>query len=339
VIDLNKYTTELNKLFSNSQNILLICHINPDGDAIGSQLAIYHYLLSKGKTVSMMAPNNIQEFLKWMDGSDLIDVYINARRRCRKKIDDADLIIMLDFNHKSRLGEAENHVVSSTAKKVIIDHHLNPDNFADLIITDATMCATSELVHELITKMEGKPFGGKAYSEAIYVGIVTDTGNFEHGTYTGRTLRMVADFIDEGIEKTKILNLVYNNFSADRMRLLGFSLNERMVIIPEFKTAYIWLSKEDLARYNHIKGDTEGFVNIPLSIKGIEFSVLFIEKDDFVKMSFRSKGDFPSNEFASRHFYGGGHMNAAGGEFPATLEQTIAFFLDVLKENGPGTGK
>lgn len=339
MIDLNKYTTEIAKLFSISENILLICHINPDGDAIGSQLAIYHYLLSKGKRVSMMAPNNIQEFLKWMDGSELIDIYVNARRRCRKKINDADLIIMLDFNQKSRLGEAENYVVNSTAGKIIIDHHLNPDNFADLIITDATKCSTCELVHELITTIEGGSFSSKAYAEAIYTGIITDTGNFEHGTYTGRTLRIVADFIDDGIEKTKILNLIYNNFSAERMRLLGFSLNERMVIIPEHKTAYIWLSKDDLDRHKHIKGDTEGFVNVPLSIKGIEFSVLFIEKDDFVKMSFRSKGDFPSNEFASKYFYGGGHLNASGGEFPATLEKTIAYFLEVLKENSPGTQK
>ena len=333
MIDLNKYTIELSNLFSNSNNILLICHINPDGDAIGSQLALYHYLRSKGKNVSMMAPNNIQEFLKWMDGSSLIDIFTNARRRCRKTINTADLIVMLDFNQRSRLGEAEKDVISSTARKVIIDHHLNPDDFADLSITDASMCATAELVYEIVTHLEGKPFLNRSFAESIYVGIVTDTGNFEHGTYTGRTMRLVADFIDQGIEKNTVLDLIYNNFSVERMRLLGFALNERMFIIPEYKTAYIYLTKKDLDAYGHIKGDTEGFVNLPLSIKGIVFSVLFTEKDNFVKISFRSKGDFPSHKFASSYFNGGGHMNAAGGEYAATLEQTIDYFLNVLKRN------
>lgn len=337
MIDLDKYTTELSNLFSNSENILLICHINPDGDAIGSQLALYHYLRSKGKNVSMMAPNNIQDFLKWMKGASMIDIYTNARRRCRKTINEADLIVMLDFNQKSRLGEAEKDVISATARKVIIDHHLNPDDFANLTLTDASMCATAELVYEIITHLEGKPFVNMSYAESIYVGIVTDTGNFEHGTYTGKTMRIVSDFIDAGIEKNKILDLIYNNFSVERMRLLGFALNERMFIIKEYKTAYIYLSKKDLDDYSHIKGDTEGFVNLPLSIKGIVFSVLFIEKDNFVKISLRSKGDFPSHKFASRYFNGGGHLNAAGGEYPATLEQTIDYFLQVLKKNEFGT--
>jgi bifunctional oligoribonuclease and PAP phosphatase NrnA len=207
VIDLNKYTTELSNLFSISENILLICHINPDGDAIGSQLALYHYLRSKGKNVSMMAPNNIQDFLKWMDGTSQIDIFINARRRCRRTINNADLIIMLDFNQKSRLGEAEKDVLASTASKIIIDHHLNPDDFAGLIITDASMCATAELVYEIVTSIEGRPFNNISFAESIYVGIVTDTGNFEHGAYTGKTMRIVADFIDMGIEKTRYSTL------------------------------------------------------------------------------------------------------------------------------------
>ncbi len=333
MIDLNKYTTELSNLFSNSENILLICHINPDGDAIGSQLAIYHYLRSKGKNVKMMAPNNIQEFLIWMDGALMIDIYINGRRSCRKIINEADLIVMLDFNQKSRLGEAEQDVISARAKKVIIDHHQNPDDFADLIITDPSMCATAELVYEIISRMEGSPFINRSFAEAIYVGIVTDTGNFEHGSYTGKTMKIVAGFIDDGIEKNKILDLIYNNFTVDRMRLLGFALNERMVIMPEYDTAYIYLSKQDLDSYNHIKGDTEGFVNLPLSIKGIRFSVMFIEKDNFVKLSFRSKGNFPSHKFASQYFNGGGHINAAGGEHAATLKQTIDYFIEVVKKN------
>jgi len=333
VIDLSKYTKELSKLFLSSENILLICHINPDGDAIGSQLALYHYLKTREKNVCLMAPNYLQEFLKWMDGAGLINIFINDRIKCRKLIAEADLIVMLDFNQSNRLGEAENLVIASNARKVVIDHHLEPGSFADLIISDPSKCSTSEIVHELVCEMNGVQFINRPYAEALYVGIITDTGNFEHGSYSSRTFRIVADLLDSGIEKEKILNLIYNNFSSDRIRLLGYALNKRMVVIPEYKTAYIFLSKEDLKEYNHVKGDTEGFVNIPLSIKGINFTALFIEKDGFIKLSFRSKGQFPSNEFAAQYFSGGGHLNASGGEYPDTLDNTIDFFLKVLKEN------
>jgi phosphoesterase RecJ-like protein len=333
VIDLSKYTKELSNLFSSSENILLICHINPDGDAIGSQLALYHFLKASGRNVGLMAPNYLQEFLKWMEGADLINIFIKERKKCRKLIEEADLIVMLDFNQSNRLGEAEDIVLASHARKVIIDHHLDPGNFAELIISEPTKCSTSELVHELVCEMNRVQFINKPYAEALYAGIITDTGNFEHGSYSSRTFRIVADLLDSGIEKEKILNLIYNNFSSDRIRLQGFALNKRMVVIQEYKTAYIFLTKDDLKEYNHLKGDTEGFVNLPLSIKGIYFSALFIEKDGFIKLSFRSKGKFPSNEFAAQYFSGGGHLNASGGEYPATLDITIDYFLKVLKEN------
>jgi phosphoesterase RecJ-like protein len=333
VIDISKYTKELSNLFSASKNILIICHINPDGDSIGAQLALFHYFKSKGRAVSLLAPNHLQEFLKWMDGADLINIFIKDRKKSLLLIEEADLIIMLDFNQSGRLGEAEDAVRVSKAKKIIIDHHLDPENFADIIISDPSKCSTSELVHELICGINGSTFINRVYAEALYVGIITDTGNFEHGAYSSRTFRIVADLLDSGIEKEKIIDLIYNNFSSDRIRLQGFALNERMVVLPEYKTAYIFLSKEDLKLYNHVKGDTEGFVNMPLSIKGINFSVLFIEKENFIKLSFRSRGQFPSNEIASLYFSGGGHRNASGGEYSDTLDNTIAYFLKVLKEN------
>jgi phosphoesterase RecJ-like protein len=333
VLELAKYTKELSKLFSSSGNILLVCHINPDGDAVGSQLALYHYLKTMGKNAAMISPNNLQEFLKWMDGAGLINVFIRDRQKCRKLMESADLIIMLDFNQSNRLGETEDQVISSHAKKIVIDHHLDPGSFADIIISDPSKCSTSELVYELITLINEGIFISKPYSEALYVGIITDTGNFEHGAYSSRTLRIVADLLDNGIDKYKILNLTYNNFSAQRMKLMGFALNQRMIILSEFKSAYIYLTREDLAAYNHVKGDTEGFVNMPLSINGIVFSALFIEKEGFIKLSFRSKGSFPVNEFAAEYFSGGGHLNASGGEYPGTLENTIEYFLRVLKEN------
>jgi bifunctional oligoribonuclease and PAP phosphatase NrnA len=333
VIDLSKYTKELSKLFSTAGNILIICHINPDGDSVGAQLALYHYFKSKGKSVSLMAPNNLQEFLKWMDGVDDINIFIKDRKKCRTLIENADLIVMVDFNQPNRLGESEEPVLASKAKKIVIDHHLNPENFADLIISDPTKCSTSELVHELICNVNGTVFMNRSYAEALYVGIITDTGNFEHGAYSSKTFRIVADLLDTGIVKEEIINLIYNNFSSDRIRLQGFALNQRMVVLPEYRSAYIYLSKSDLKEYNHVKGDTEGFVNMPLSIKGINFAALFIEKDNFIKLSFRSKGKFPSNEFASQYFSGGGHLNASGGEYFDSLENTIEYFLKALKEN------
>jgi bifunctional oligoribonuclease and PAP phosphatase NrnA len=333
VIDLSKYTKELSKLFSTAGNILIICHINPDGDSVGAQLALYHYFKSKRKNVYLMAPNNLQEFLKWMDGVDDINIFIKDRKKCRTLIENADLIVMVDFNQPNRLGESEEPVMASKAKKVVIDHHLNPENFADLIISDSTKCSTSELVHELICNVNGTVFMSRSYAEALYVGIITDTGNFEHGSYSSKTFRIVADLLDTGIVKEEIINLIYNNFSSDRLRLQGFALNQRMVVLPEYRSAYIYLSKSDLKEYNHVKGDTEGFVNMPLSIKGINFAALFIEKDNFIKLSFRSKGKFPSNEFASQYFSGGGHLNASGGEYFDSLENTIEYFLKALKDN------
>lgn len=333
VIDLPKYTKELGNLINEADNILIISHINPDGDAIGSQLALYHFLASESRKISMITPNNLPEFLKWMEGSELIEVFIKDRKKCCRLISDADLIILVDFNQSNRMGEAENYVLFSKAKKVMIDHHLEPGDFCDLIITDASKCATAELIYEIVKILNGVPFSHRLFSECVYVGIVTDTGNFEHGSYSPETFRIVAGLVESGIRKEKILNLVYNNFSADRMKLLGFALNQRLVVLPEMKTAYLYLTKEDLKLYNHAKGDTEGFVNYPLSIKNIFFSVMFIEKENFVKISFRSKGSFPTNEFAARYFGGGGHLNASGGEHADTLGNTISYFLKALGEN------
>ncbi|MBK7710312.1 MAG: DHH family phosphoesterase [Bacteroidales bacterium] len=242
--DLSKYTKELSNLFKSSDNILLISHINPDGDAIGSQLALYHFLKSLGRNVNMMTPNYLQEFLKWMTGADLIEIYIKDRKKCRRIIEQANLIVLLDFNHSNRLGEAEEFVRASGAKKVLIDHHLDPEDFTDLVFSDTTKCSTAELVHELVCSMNGdQQFLNRAYSEALYVGIITDTGNFEHGSYTSRTFRIVADLLESGLEKEKILDLIYNNYSADRLRLQGFALNQRMVVMAEYRTAYIYLRR------------------------------------------------------------------------------------------------
>ena len=334
-MDISSHIKNFSGLIGRSHKIVLICHINPDGDAIGSMLALYRYLVRKGKKVEMISPNYLQDFLLWMEGAGQIEIFIKRRRRCVQLINESDLIIMLDFNQSDRLGEAEKHVVNSKATKVVIDHHLDPSSFSDYLISDASRCATAELVYDLVSGMEGKPFTDILFCEAIYVGIITDTGSFGFGSYNGHTLRIVAQLLDNGVDKEKVRVMVFNNFSADRMRLMGFALDQRMVILEEFDTAYIYLSKEDLLKYNHVKGDTEGFVNLPLEINNISFSVLFMEKSDLIKLSFRSKGDFPVNEFASKYYGGGGHKNAAGGEVKGDMTEAITGFLSFVEEDNP----
>jgi phosphoesterase RecJ-like protein len=268
-----------------------------------------------------------------MPNSELINIFIGNKNKCKKLISSADLIIMVDFNQSNRLGEAEEFVKRSFARKVIIDHHLDPQYFGDLMISDPAKSSTSELMYEIIAQIEGGTFMSPSYAEVIYTGIITDTGIFEYGPFTPRTMRIVADLLETGLDKSRIKNLVYNNFSVDRMRLQGLALDKRMVVLPEFKSAYIYIKKDDLTEYKYAKGDTEGFVNMPLSIKGVRFSTMFVEKDGFIKLSFRSKGKFPSNEIASKYFNGGGHRNASGGEYYDTLENTIDYFLKVLEEN------
>lgn len=325
-----KYIKELSESFEATGNISLVCHTNPDGDAIGSMLGLYHYLLKKGKSCSMISPSPLPEFLLWMNGAKKIYVYSSDKRQVDAILEETDLLVMLDFNHPERLGGLKSIRDFVIKKKILIDHHPVPAVEADLIISEPKFSSTSELVYDLITHIEGKDFLYKPFSDAIYLGMMTDTGNFSFGTYDGETLRIVSTLLDNGLKKDEITDLVYDNFSADRMRLKGFALSERMVVLPEYRTAYIYLSRDDLERFNHKVGDTEGFVNMPLSIKGINISILFIERDDHIKLSLRSKGSFSVNEFSRKYFKGGGHRNAAGGKSNLTLMESIKYFESLL---------
>jgi bifunctional oligoribonuclease and PAP phosphatase NrnA len=332
VAEIGKYINKLSELIKGSENILLVCHVNPDGDAVGSMLAMYHYLTARGKQVKMLSPNYLQDFLQWMTGADLIQIYLRNRKKSTRIVEAADLIMFLDFNNRSRLGDAEKLILSSPATKVIIDHHVDPQDIAETIISEPSCCATAELVYMLAEGLDGKPFSEPAFNEAVYVGIVTDTGNFEHGSYTGNTMRIVASLIDEGVDKERVFDSVYNNFSPERMRLQGLALFSRMKILPEHSAAYIWLTRDDLKDFNYSKGDTEGFVNMPLSIRGISVAALFVEKEGFIKVSLRSKGEFSVNDFAVKYFSGGGHRNAAGGEYYKSLESALSYFETSIDE-------
>jgi len=336
LVGTGKYIKKLSELIDDSENILLVCHVNPDGDTVGAMLAFYHYLRDRGKQVKMLSPNYLQDFLHWMPGADLINVYLRNRKRAAAIVDGANLIFYIDFNNKSRLGDAEKLLLKSPAPKVVIDHHVDPVIDALYTISEPGLCATAELIYMLVEGLEGKPYSSPEFDESIYVGIITDTGNFVHGSFSGNTMRIVASLIDAGIEKAKVYNNLYNNFSADRMRLQGLALHSRMKILPESSAAYIWLTREDLLAHNYAKGDTEGFVNMPLSIRGVSVSALFVEKEGFIKVSLRSNGNFSVNDFAVKYFNGGGHVNAAGGEYFESLDNTLRFFENCIAES---TGK
>lgn len=327
---ISKYIKELSKEFDRSDNIVLVCHINPDGDAIGSMLAMYHYLCSRNKLVTMISPNPLPGFLRWMKGSDSILVFDNNPGSAVKHIMMADLVIYLDFNDPARV-ERISSIVSEAHKKVmLIDHHPGPVIKADILISEPEISSTAELVYELVLQIEGHGYNNMDFIESVYVGMMTDTGNFNFGSFDGDTLRSVAGMIDMGLKRDHIFNHIYNNFSVNRMRLMGYALSERMVVFPHLHTAYIFLTKADLDRFNHATGDTEGFVNMPLTIDGIIFSVLFIERNDHIKLSLRSKGDFNVNQFAAEHFNGGGHINASGGISPLDMNDCLSWFESLL---------
>jgi len=328
----DKYKKELIHLLGQAHNILLICHVNPDGDAVGSMIALGDFLQSRGKQVKMISPNNLQEFIKWMNGVNEILIYTRQKKHCDEIISNSDLIIMLDFNQANRLGEAEESVMKTGIPKIIIDHHLDSGSFQNLLISDPLKCSTSEIVYEIVSLINDGIYHTERFSEAIYVGIITDTGNFEHGNFTGTTFRIMAELLDRGIDRDKIFNKVFNNFEESRLRLMGYALYRKMVILPDCKAAYMVLTKEELDMYGYNKGDTEGFVNMPLSLKEIDFSTLIIEKKNYVKFSFRSKGEFPVNSFAQKFFGGGGHYNAAGGDYYDSLENAVNYFIKSLKK-------
>ncbi|MBN2682711.1 MAG: bifunctional oligoribonuclease/PAP phosphatase NrnA [Bacteroidales bacterium] len=322
--------SQVKSLLVNNPKILIITHNNPDGDALGSTLGLFHCLKNQGFWVAMITPNDFPEFLQWMPGNELIVSGFSAKNLAIDRITNVDLIFCLDFNQANRLASLEETFNKSKAKKILIDHHPNPGNFPDICISDVTVSSCAEKVWQLMNLMDWKKYIDLKVAECIFAGIMTDTGAFSFNSSTQDTYKVVSELLDYGVNKDRIFDLVYNNFSADRMRLLGYCLEQKMKVFPEYKTAFISITKQELNNFNFKSGDTEGFVNYPLSIKGIKFAALFIENKSFIKASFRSKGAFNVNELAKTHFEGGGHINAAGGEFKGSMEENNAFFEGLL---------
>ncbi len=325
-----KLISEIKKHLSDSGKIIVLTHKNPDGDAIGSMLGLCHYLRNKKYEVTAITPDEYPEFLQWMPGSSDVIRFSKDKKRGIKAIKEADIIFNLDFNTSDRLGGMEAYVLSSTSIKILIDHHPSPSAFSDYIISETTASSAAELIFLFIKALDGKSHWTKQIAECLFTGIMTDTGCFSYNSSAGDTYRIVAELLDTGINKDDIFSKVYNNFSDNRMRLLGYVLDKKMVVNRDYKTAYISLTQKELKEYKFTFGDSEGFVNYPLCIKGIIFSALFIEKDKFIKISFRSKGNFPANIFSEKYFNGGGHLNAAGGESYESLSATISKFTSLL---------
>lgn len=321
---------KIGEIFSRPVKSTLFTHVNPDGDAIGTMLGLYWFLVALGHRVSMIVPNEIPFYLKWLPGCEKILVAHDHFEPSVNALREADLLICVDFNEPERLDQLKDEFMRSKTVKVLIDHHPGPKEFTDLVICVPETGSSSELVYNLIVATRYGRLVDKKMAECFFVGIMTDTGCFNYNSSNPETYRLVADLLEKGIDKDDIFNKVYDNYSADRMRLLGFSLDKKMVVIPEYRTAYIALTREELAKYNHVTGDTEGFVNFPFSIKGIKVTALFLEKEDYIKISFRSRGKFEINTFCKKHFNGGGHKNAAGGESYTSLDETVKAFVNLL---------
>lgn len=319
-------------LESKKQNIVIVSHRNPDGDAMGASCALYNFFLKLGHKVNIVVPNNYPQFLNWLPNIKNTLIYEWHKKKCDSVFKNCDILFAIDFNDLSRIREFEDKLMPVNCYKILIDHHPDPGSFADLKLSDTSVSSTSELIYLFIKSLQKQEIIDVNIAECLYTGIMTDTGNFSFNSSNRQTFDIVADLLDIGIDKDKIFSKVYNNYSADRMRLLGQCLLNKMTYLPEYSTAFIELTQEDIKNYNFKVGDSEGFVNIPMSIKGVKMSVLFTEKDDIIKISLRSKGNFPVNTIAKKYFKGGGHNNAAGGESSLPFKETVKKFISILDE-------
>ncbi|PLX06288.1 MAG: DHH family phosphoesterase [Marinilabiliales bacterium] len=330
-----KYNNQLERLvgeIDKAKKIAIVPHYNPDGDAIGSALALGLLLEKAGKNVDIISPTQYPSFLYWLPGNKKIRVLGKKTENDPNIFKDIDLLIGVDFNALNRINNIADRFDKSNAFKVLIDHHPYPEDFTDLLFSETSYCSTAGLLFEIIEKSKFNGLIDKEIATCLFTGIMTDTGSFSFNSSNPNTFRIVSELMKHGVDKDLAFDRVYNSFSKDRMRFMGHVLLNRMVIIPELKTGYIYITAKDRKDFNEQFGDTENFVNIPLSVKGVIFSAIFIERDNFVKISFRSKGSFPANDFSAKHFNGGGHTNAAGGESFDSLQETREKFVTILKE-------
>jgi len=321
----------IQSLLATPKKIAIIPHRSPDGDAMGSTLGLYHFLLKYNHQPIVIAPNEFPDFLAWLPGSETVEIFEKNKENCTKILEEAEVVFTLDFNALHRVGEMEKVLEKLTAPFIMIDHHQKPDDYAAYTYSDPSFGSTCEMVYNFISLLGEKQAIDKTIGTCIYTGILTDSGSFKFPGTTGNTHRIVADLIDLGVENTTIPSLLFENSSYNRLQLLGRAL-QNMKVLPEHKTSYITLTQEELNSFQHVKGDTEGIVNYGLSIKGIHFTAIFIEnkEEQIIKISFRSQGGFDVNQFARDHFNGGGHRNAAGGKSELSMAETVRKFENLV---------
>jgi len=323
----------LKEILSEPKKIVVIPHKNPDGDAIGAALALFHYLKAKEHLVCVISPNDYPDFLKWMPGESNVLKFEQQNDLCVRRIQEADLIFTVDFNALSRIEEMQPLLESVKAQFVLIDHHQQPDNFAQFVYSDTGMSSTCEMIYHFLDFLGDTDAIDFDIATCLYTGIMTDTGSFRFPSTTSGTHKVIAFLMERGANNARIYESVFDTNTTERLHLLGCAL-KNLVLLEEYHTVYITLRKEELEQFNFKKGDTEGFVNYGLSLKGVKFSIIFIENtgdgEPFIKISLRSKGDFSVNDFARTHYNGGGHINAAGGRSDAGMDKTISDFLNIL---------
>jgi bifunctional oligoribonuclease and PAP phosphatase NrnA len=316
---------------TDSQHIVIIPHQNPDGDAMGSSLALHHIFAQLGKQVSVILPNEAPSYLSWMPGWEIPIDWTKNQQQAQKIVDKCDLLIMVDFNTPKRVKDLETAMMQCNAFKVMIDHHPFPDvESANLIFSDTSVSSTCELAFQIITACGFTPMVRTESATCFYTGLITDTGALSHNSSRPETYQTVAELMRYGIDKDRIHQLLFHSNSYNRMRLLGYMLCEKMKLLPHLRAATITLSETELAMFDHQPGDTEGFVNYPLGIEGIDISGFFMEKDGKVKISLRSRGNYAVNKLSEQHFNGGGHLNAAGGESSQSLAEAVNTFTAAI---------
>lgn len=321
------------ELLGQPKDIIITTHFKPDADALGSSLGLAGFLKKKDHHVKVITPSDYPEFLNWMSGNDEVIVYQKSTEELSHSlVKDADIIFCLDFNSLSRINGLGSHVQKSKAKKVLIDHHLDPDRFADFELWSTEAAATAELVYELMNLLEERHLIDKPIANCLYAGIMTDTGQFKYSNTTKNVHLVTAELIELGAEVAKIGELIYDNNSLNRLKFLGFALSQRLKVVEKYNTAYFHVSAEDLQNFESKTGDTEGLVNYALSLNNIIFAAMIIEREDEVKLSFRSKGNFSVNDIARLHFEGGGHRNAAGGRSGDPIVKVVEKFEQLLPQ-------
>lgn len=326
---------EIKVLLSEPKNIVIIPHKNPDGDAMGSSLGLYKYLSSLGHNALVMAPTTYPSFLHWLpNNKNAVEVFNDKDDAKISTLVNADIIFFMDFNTLSRIEEMKSFIDKSDAIKIMIDHHQQPDDFADFMYSDPAICATSQIMYHFLEGLNDTEKIDSDIATCLYTGILTDTGSFRFASTTSTTHRIVAELIDKGAVNHKIHNNIFDVNSVGRMKLMGVALNN-MVILENCKSAYITFTRKELIDNGFKKGDTEGFVNLSLSVEGVNVAAIFIEdlEHDYIKVSLRSKGKFSVNQLSRDNFNGGGHINAAGGRIDDSLEKAIEIYVDSVNKH------